>query len=108
MILGNKCDMTDKRIVNQDRGDAVSAVKQSHSLEIYLTYLFFPQIAREHGIRFIETSAKANVNIERAFRELAEAILDKTAGRESAENAERVQVSSRGQEKTPAYKGCCA
>lgn len=79
--------MTDKRIVNQDRGDA---------------------IAREHGIRFMETSAKANVNIERAFCELAEAILDKTSGRESAENAERVVVDRRGQEKTPAYKGCCA
>lgn len=24
MILGNKCDMTDKRVVNKDRGEAVS------------------------------------------------------------------------------------
>lgn len=24
MILGNKCDMTDKRIVNKERGEAVS------------------------------------------------------------------------------------
>ncbi len=36
-------------------------------------------IAREHGIRFLETSAKANINIDRAFLELAEAILNKVS-----------------------------
>ncbi|XP_037025839.1 ras-related protein Rab-10 [Bradysia coprophila] len=87
MILGNKCDMPDKRVVSQDRGEA---------------------IAREHGIRFMETSAKANVNIERAFCELAEAILDKTSGQNTTENAERVIVDHRGQDKQPSYKGCCA
>lgn len=56
MILGNKCDMTDKRIVSKERGET---------------------IAREHGIRFLETSAKANINIDRAFLDLAEAILNK-------------------------------
>ncbi|NWH83168.1 RAB10 protein, partial [Piaya cayana] len=34
-------------------------------------------IAREHGIRFFETSAKANINIEKAFLTLAEDILRK-------------------------------
>ena len=56
MILGNKCDMDDKRMISRDRGET---------------------IAREHGIRFLETSAKANINIDRAFLELAEAILNK-------------------------------
>lgn len=36
-----------------------------------------PQIAREHAIRFFETSAKANINIEKAFLTLAEDILRK-------------------------------
>lgn len=36
-----------------------------------------PQIAKEHGIRFFETSAKANINIEKAFLTLAEDILRK-------------------------------
>uniref|UniRef100_A0A1I7WGA7 Kinesin motor domain-containing protein n=1 Tax=Heterorhabditis bacteriophora TaxID=37862 RepID=A0A1I7WGA7_HETBA len=31
----------------------------------------------DHGIRFLETSAKANIHIDTAFYELAEAILDK-------------------------------
>jgi Ras-related protein Rab-10 len=58
----------------------------------------------------METSAKANINIEKAFCELAEAILDQTAGKDSnADNQDRgVIVDRKGQEKTPAYKGCCA
>lgn len=68
MILGNKYDMEDKRMVSRDRGEAV---------------------AREHGIRFLETSAKADINIDAAFKELAEAILNKQsqsqpAGRDEA------------------------
>ncbi|MPC68317.1 Ras-related protein Rab-10 [Portunus trituberculatus] len=61
MILGNKCDMEDKRVINKEKGES---------------------IALEHGIRFLETSAKANINIEQAFLELAEAILNKTPGRD--------------------------
>ena len=37
-------------------------------------------IARKNGVRFLETSAKTNVNIERAFMELSENILEKTRG----------------------------
>jgi hypothetical protein len=74
MILGNKCDMTDKRVVSKERGE---------------------QIAREHDIRFMETSAKANINIEKAFCELAEAILDKTTGKDDP-NLDRVRVGEFG------------
>ena len=41
MILGNKCDMEDKRVVSKERGDA---------------------IAKEHNIKFLETSAKVNTS----------------------------------------------
>ena len=34
---------------------------------------------KESGIPFLETSAKTDVNVERAFVELTESILDKTA-----------------------------
>ena len=40
MILGNKCDMEDKRVISFERGQA---------------------IAKEHGLRFLETSAKEPV-----------------------------------------------
>ncbi|XP_054724202.1 ras-related protein Rab-10-like [Uloborus diversus] len=74
MILGNKCDMEDKRMISKERGEA---------------------IAREHGIRFLETSAKANINIERAFRELAESILNKQmAGKEQTDYPDKVRVTT--------------
>ncbi|KAK2515377.1 Rab10 [Columba livia] len=73
MLLGNKCDMEDKRVVPRAKGE---------------------QIAREHGIRFFETSAKANINIEKAFLTLAEDILRKTPVKEP--NSENVDISSGG------------
>ncbi|XP_061098484.1 ras-related protein Rab-8A-like isoform X1 [Conger conger] len=50
MILGNKCDVNDKRQVSKDRGE---------------------ELALEYGIKFMETSAKANINVENAFLLLA-------------------------------------
>ncbi|KAL8184942.1 UNVERIFIED_CONTAM: Ras- protein Rab-10 [Gekko kuhli] len=73
MLLGNKCDMEDKRVVPKAKGE---------------------QISREHGIRFFETSAKANINIEKAFLTLAEDILRKTPVKEP--NSENVDISSGG------------
>lgn len=43
----------------------------------------------------METSAKANTNIDKAFEELAEAILDKMAGKEQGEVTDRVPLSQR-------------
>jgi Ras-related protein Rab-10 len=57
MIIGNKCDMDDKRCITRARGEA---------------------LAREHAIPFLETSAKNNINIEKAFFEMARLILKKT------------------------------
>ena len=87
MILGNKCDMEDSRVVAKERGEA---------------------IAVEHGIKFLETSAKNNVNIERAFHELAEAILNKTPGRDSAELPDRVNFD-RNRSGNSSHQGskCC-
>ncbi|CAB3361633.1 ras-related protein Rab-10 [Cloeon dipterum] len=85
MILGNKCDMEDRRQVSKEKGEA---------------------IAREHGVRFMETSAKANINIESAFHELASAILDKTAGRVVQEPTDRVAVDKKANERSTANR-CC-
>lgn len=48
--------MSDRRVVSKERGE---------------------RIAIEHQVRFLETSAKANINIDKAFYDLAEAILDR-------------------------------
>lgn len=82
MILGNKCDMDDRRIVSKERGD---------------------QIAREHGIRFLETSAKTNVNIEQAFYNLAEDILKKQLSKDSEETSQNINVNNT----QPKGHGCC-
>ncbi|KAL5019893.1 hypothetical protein ScPMuIL_002785 [Solemya velum] len=56
MILGNKCDMNDRRQVSKERGE---------------------QLAIEHGIKFLETSAKASINVDQAFFTLARDIKSK-------------------------------
>uniref|UniRef100_A0A8C7IB72 small monomeric GTPase n=1 Tax=Oncorhynchus kisutch TaxID=8019 RepID=A0A8C7IB72_ONCKI len=43
MILGNKCDMNDKRQVSKERGE---------------------KLAIDYGIKFLETSAKSSLNVE--------------------------------------------
>ncbi|KAF7704324.1 hypothetical protein HF521_021396 [Silurus meridionalis] len=72
MLLGNKCDMEDMRVVPKAKGE---------------------QIASEHNIRFFETSAKANINIEKAFLMLAQDILQKTPGKEPTN--ENVDMNNR-------------
>ena len=55
LILGNKCDMEAQRRIPKAKGESV---------------------AKENGIRFLETSAKANINIEEAFLQISGSILD--------------------------------
>uniref|UniRef100_A0A8B9X9H7 Ras-related protein SEC4 n=1 Tax=Bos mutus grunniens TaxID=30521 RepID=A0A8B9X9H7_BOSMU len=50
MILGNKCDVNDKRQVSKERGE---------------------KLALDYGIKFMETSAKANINVENVSPRLA-------------------------------------
>ncbi|KAE8588895.1 hypothetical protein XENTR_v10022800 [Xenopus tropicalis] len=60
MLLGNKCDMENKRKVPKERGE---------------------KLAKEHGIRFFETSAKSSQNVDEAFNTLARDILMKISKR---------------------------
>lgn len=57
ILLGNKCDESDKRQVSKDSGE---------------------QLATMYGIKFMEVSGKANINVEDAFFTLARDIKDKT------------------------------
>lgn len=80
MLLGNKCDMEEKRMISKERGE---------------------QISREHGIKFYETSAKNNINIEKAFITLATDILNKTPSKEAE------STNPFPQQQRPQSKGCC-
>ena len=53
VIVGNKCDLSDKREVSIEQGE---------------------RLAAEYGIKFIETSAKTGENIDQAFLMLAREI----------------------------------
>ena len=57
MLIGNRCDIEDERVIPKERGEG---------------------IAKENNILFFETSAKTGVNIDYAFTEFVEAIMDKT------------------------------
>ena len=46
IMVGNKCDMEDERVVSYDRGK---------------------QLADQLGLEFFETSAKENVNVKVSF-----------------------------------------
>lgn len=74
MILGNKCDISDKRQVSRERGE---------------------QLALQHSIKFMETSAKANINIEEAFITLARDIKLKMEKRIEDSNLNRGYQLSR-------------
>eukprot|EP01137_Pigoraptor_chileana_P004619 Opistho-2@46498 len=63
MILGNKCDIEDKRMVTKERGQ---------------------KLADEYGIKFLETSAKANINVEEAFMTIARDIKKKMDNKATA------------------------
>lgn len=50
ILIGNKCDWEEKRVVSTEQGEA---------------------LAQELGIPFLEVSAKSNINIDKAFYNLA-------------------------------------
>jgi len=56
VLIGNKCDLTDKRVVETEKGR---------------------ELAKEYGIPFFETSAKADINVQEAFSALVKQVCDR-------------------------------
>ncbi|XP_015516029.2 ras-related protein Rab-3 isoform X1 [Neodiprion pinetum] len=56
ILVGNKCDMEDERVISFERGK---------------------QLADQLGVQFFETSAKENVNVKAVFERLVDIICDK-------------------------------
>lgn len=81
MLVGNKTDLSDKRQVSSEEGEAK---------------------AKKLNVLFIETSAKSNHNIKQMFRRLAEALPGQDAGKgpDASQNVD-IQVGQR-----PKGKGC--
>lgn len=91
MILGNKCDCEDKRVVSKERGE---------------------RLAQQYSVKFMETSAKANINIEKAFMTIAQDIKRKmdakaAQGGSAGQRGTSVVVSSRDTSAKTSSGGCC-
>ncbi|XP_033112757.1 ras-related protein Rab-10-like isoform X1 [Anneissia japonica] len=56
VLLANKCDLYDQRMVSKEKGES---------------------FAQENGMRFFESSAKTNINVETAILTLVEDIIEK-------------------------------
>jgi len=88
ILIGNKCDWTEKKVVTEERGQ---------------------QLATELGIKYLETSAKANINVEEAFFTLARDIKTRLIDTAAPEPANRQSNSTiiPSQANSKAGGSCC-
>lgn len=94
ILVGNKCDLEEKRQVSKIKGK---------------------QLADQYGIPFLETSAKNRDNIEELFVSSTQAYLDKqeksgNSGFKQVKknpNEAAINLSERKIEKNVKKKGCC-
>ena len=73
MLIGNKCDLIEKKTVDTERGQ---------------------QMAKTYGIPFMETSAKNNINVEEAFFTIAREIKSRLIDSGEVEQLEQEAQSS--------------
>ncbi|CAL8247253.1 unnamed protein product [Lota lota] len=65
MLLGNKCDIEARRKVTKETGE---------------------KLAKDHGIRFFETSAKSSINVDEAYSLLSNMVLNKVFKKRKKKN----------------------
>lgn len=91
ILLGNKCDLAEKRVVEEKRGR---------------------ELADEYGIEFLETSAKSNQNVEEAFyliaRQTKARLIDTVAPTSNFYAGNTATIKFQTQElPQPKKGGCC-
>jgi len=87
LLVGNKCDLAENRVVSYEAGKA---------------------LADEIGIPFLETSAKDATNVEKAFMTMAGEIKNRMASQPAASGASRpATVQMRGQPVSQ-QSSCCS
>ena len=60
VLIGTKCDLTVERVISKEKVE---------------------ELAQKYGIHFFETSSKDNINIQEAFYDIAEQIIEKNKGK---------------------------
>merc|ERR1712023_243863 len=86
VLLGNKCDMPDKKMVTYEEG---------------------ADLAKEFSIKFFETSAKTNVNVEEAFTTIARMIKDRKPPSPAEPQPKAPDLSVPVDNGQPKPKKCC-
>ena len=87
VLIGNKTDLEEKRVITYNQGK---------------------EFADSYGLKYIETSAKKNLNVNEAFetlgRELMQASDDKKIGKSKDKKISVTKAEDLNQEQK---KGCC-
>ena len=90
LLIGNKCDLEDKRKVTYQEGK---------------------DFAESNGMKFMETSAKTASKVQEAFElltnEIIKANINKEKNLEKKENTKSVHLSSGVKDISAKKKGCC-
>ncbi|KNE70301.1 small GTP-binding protein domain [Allomyces macrogynus ATCC 38327] len=89
ILVGNKCDMTDKKVISKEQGQ---------------------ELAEELGIKFLETSAKANLNVDEAFFTLARDIKKRLIDNQAPPQEKgKIDITTGGGAQKPglASTSCC-
>jgi small GTP-binding protein len=85
VVVGNKCDLVDKRRVTYEEGQ---------------------ELAKSLGLILLETSAKTNQNIEDAFQQVAVQLIKEAENKPKTEMKKSVNVGAQRPKK--GNKKCCA
>ena len=87
ILVGNKCDMTDEKVVSTAEGQ---------------------KLADEFGIPFAEVSAKNDINVDKSFQNLAKAVKDRLISDGGGDGPKNNKVDLKGPNKATAQnKGKC-
>ena len=85
ILIGNKCDCHDERVISTNRGQ---------------------DLANEYGIKFFETSAKSDINVYESFVTLAKDIV--IAQLQATQAKDQGGVDIGGKKRKPSGDGGCA
>ena len=88
VLIGNKCDLEDKRLVSYNQGK---------------------EFADTYGLKFIETSAKKNLNVNEAFETLGRELMIASADKKISNQKQNKKISvAKAQDLNIKKKdGCC-
>lgn len=106
LLVGNKSDMTDKKVVDYNVAKVRLFSKEHRQLQTSNTSFFLQEFADSLGIPFLETSAKNASNVEQAFLTMARQIKERM-GNTTVNNKPTVQVGQGQGVQSGSAGGCC-